>query len=546
MTVALVAMFGKNISINYALLFAAILVSNLGYLQISSATELSGALFGNQLAYFCTSFIPYLAFICIADLCKVQVPKVFRWLCVAVGTAVYYLVATIGTQDYYYKSVQLVQLEDYSYLEKEYGPLHIVCPIYLMIMTLITLGIVLKAFRQKKKISYITSVSLAVVMILTVATYVVEKALSLKVELMPLAYVLVQLTLLLLLGRISMYDVSGLSVSSMSESMLYGFITFNEKGCFIGADQVARTWFPELNDLKIDYPIKSNDTEFLKQLRKWTFDNSEQHKLFECGSGVIEASHTTLLKKTGIVHVISLRDDTKNQRYLHLVKDFGKRLETQVNEKTERLKQVQDDIIISMASIVENRDSSTGGHIQRTSDIIKIFVAHLMQTGEFGELTEQTAECIIKAAPLHDFGKIAIPDIVLNKPGKYNEDEYGQMKMHSEKGAEIVARILQNSDDMMFKNIAVNIAHYHHEKWNGKGYPAGLSGKSIPFEARIMALADVFDALVSKRVYKERFSYDKAFSIIEESLGEHFDPDLCREFLKCRPQLESLYNSYTD
>ena len=120
------------------------------------------------------------------------------------------------------------------------------------------------------------------------------------------------------------------------------------------------------------------------------------------------------------------------------------------------------------------------------------------------------------------------------------------MKKHAQKGAGIVARILQNSDDLQFKNIAVNVAHYHHEKWNGAGYPCGLAEKEIPLEARIMALADVFDALVSKRVYKDQFSYDKAFSIIEESSGSHFDPELCRRFLKCRPRIEALYDSYTD
>ena len=120
------------------------------------------------------------------------------------------------------------------------------------------------------------------------------------------------------------------------------------------------------------------------------------------------------------------------------------------------------------------------------------------------------------------------------------------MKLHAQKGAEIVARILQNSDDLQFKNIAVNVAHYHHEKWNGTGYPCGLAREEIPLEARIMALADVFDALVSKRVYKEQLSYDKAFGIIKESSGSHFDPSLCRAFLQCRLQIEALYSSSPD
>ena len=130
------------------------------------------------------------------------------------------------------------------------------------------------------------------------------------------------------------------------------------------------------------------------------------------------------------------------------------------------------------------------------------------------------------------------------KPGKYTEEEYAEMKKHTIEGARIVENILQGVEDESFVHIAKNIAHYHHEKWNGKGYPSGLAKTDIPIEARIMALADVFDALVSKRCYKEAFSYDKAFSIIEESLGEHFDPELGKIFLECRDDLETLYNKY--
>ena len=117
------------------------------------------------------------------------------------------------------------------------------------------------------------------------------------------------------------------------------------------------------------------------------------------------------------------------------------------------------------------------------------------------------------------------------------------MKTHPEKGALIVAKILHSSDDKQFRKIAENVAHYHHEKWDGTGYPKGLSGEDIPLEARIMALADVFDALVSKRCYKEKYSFDKAFSIIEESLGKHFDAELGKIFIKQRTALEAYYES---
>jgi HD-GYP domain-containing protein (c-di-GMP phosphodiesterase class II) len=136
------------------------------------------------------------------------------------------------------------------------------------------------------------------------------------------------------------------------------------------------------------------------------------------------------------------------------------------------------------------------------------------------------------AAPLHDMGKIRIPDAILNKPGRLTDEEYAVMKRHSAYGAEIIEKTLQVIEEEDYYNVAKNIARHHHERWDGKGYPDGLKGGEIPLEARIMALADVYDALLSKRVYKEAFSKEKACEILREGAGTQFDPDLTRLFLK--------------
>lgn len=217
---------------------------------------------------------------------------------------------------------------------------------------------------------------------------------------------------------------------------------------------------------------------------------------------------------------------------------------TAIDDKNKKISAIQDSIIKGMAVMVESRDNSTGGHISRTSDCVKIFMEKLVQTELGAKITPEFSKAVIKAAPMHDLGKIAVDDAILRKPGKFTDEEYKVMKTHSAEGARIVRKVLAEVDDEEFKNIAINVAHYHHEKWNGTGYPENLRGEEIPFEARIMALADVFDALVSKRCYKESFDYDKAFQIIEESLGSHFDPELGRLFIECRPELEALYNMW--
>lgn len=218
-----------------------------------------------------------------------------------------------------------------------------------------------------------------------------------------------------------------------------------------------------------------------------------------------------------------------------------------LDEKTKRLIAVQNSVLTGMATMVESRDNSTGGHIRRTSDCVRVFAEELIKEPSSPSRASGTAkfyEDVIKAAPMHDLGKIAVPDAILQKPGKFTDEEYEIMKSHSAEGARIVENVLSEVDDLEFKKIAINVAHYHHEKWDGSGYPDKLKAEEIPLEARIMALADVFDALVSKRCYKDSFTYDKAFQIIEESLGSHFDPELGKSFIACRDQLEKLYNSY--
>lgn len=194
-----------------------------------------------------------------------------------------------------------------------------------------------------------------------------------------------------------------------------------------------------------------------------------------------------------------------------------------------------------MATIIESRDNSTGHHVVRTGKTVELFVHKLMEDPDC-HFTESWAKNVIYAAPLHDLGKISVPDSILLKPGRFSDEDFEHMKQHSTEGARVNFEIFSELDDQELVHVMTNIAHYHHEKWNGEGYPKGLKGTEIPLEARIMALADVFDALVSKRCYKDRMDYDSAFNIIEQSLGTHFDPQLGRKFLNLRNELIELYD----
>jgi len=203
-----------------------------------------------------------------------------------------------------------------------------------------------------------------------------------------------------------------------------------------------------------------------------------------------------------------------------------------VRQRDARLIQIQNHTILSLSSLVEERDTDTGGHVQRTSDYVGILTTLLLNQGMYTNLIDDKyIENVVKAAPMHDIGKIVVPDAVLKKPGKLTEEEYDQMKRHASEGGRIIREVLGEYEDREYKRIATNIATYHHEKWDGTGYPKGLKADSIPLCARIMAIADVFDALVSPRVYKEPMSYERAFEIINNEAGTHFDPKITKVFI---------------
>lgn len=201
----------------------------------------------------------------------------------------------------------------------------------------------------------------------------------------------------------------------------------------------------------------------------------------------------------------------------------------------EKLTNMQGHIISSLASLIESRDTETGDHVSRTGAFVETLARDAIKDGVYtATLNERYVDMLRMLAPMHDVGKIVVSDKILRKPGKLTDEEYEQMKKHASAGGTVIREVLSGVADEEYLSLAADIATFHHEKWDGTGYPAGLSGENIPLSARIMAIADVFDALVSKRCYKEPIPVEEAFKIIEEDAGKHFDPKLAEIFLRHR------------
>ena len=213
-----------------------------------------------------------------------------------------------------------------------------------------------------------------------------------------------------------------------------------------------------------------------------------------------------------------------------------------VEEKEEKTI-MQQNVIEDLADVVETRDLETGDHIKRTKLYVNILANALKNTDKYKEyLTEEKIELMTSAAPLHDIGKIGVSDLILCKKGRLNDEEFNIMKTHTTIGGDIIKKILNDLKDERYLNMAYDIALCHHEKWNGQGYPNGLKGEEIPLSARIMAIADVFDALISKRCYKEPMPIDDAIEIIIKDAGTHFDPYIVEVFKTILPEFRDAAN----
>lgn len=242
------------------------------------------------------------------------------------------------------------------------------------------------------------------------------------------------------------------------------------------------------------------------------------------------------------------------------LRDQNHWLEAEVARRLRQNLLIQDVALCTMVELAESRDPETGNHIRRTQAYVEILARHLQRDGRFQKmLAEEELKRIVKAAPLHDIGKIGIPDQILLKPGPLTPDEWEVMKTHARIGGNVIIRAMHKGanlypeyrydleeDTLAFLNVASIIATSHHERWDGEGYPEGLAKDAIPLPARLMAVADVFDALTTRRIYKPPSSPAEAANHILEEKGAHFDPDISEAFFAVREEFMQIYERFTD
>ena len=544
----------KQFDVHMTAVFILVPIANLVNLLVYAVHDATAIMALMKIEYACGCFFPWLVTMFILYLCQIPVSRLVRIGSFLVSSVVFFFVLTIGYSDLFYKSLSVEQIGTMWVPVKEYGPMHFLHYVIIVLYLVADLVVIFYTYRKKKQVSRRILLLLFLPIPVSIFGYFANHFMGQAgIEFVPLSYMLSQFIYFLIAHRVVLYNVSEMVIESQVQSGDTGFITMDSKGRYLGCNKTAMRFLPELSCLTVDRPVRGNpplEETVICWLDQFQ-NNPEDNKLYysrkpEAESGAEEETiylvNISYLydgrKRCG--YQIFLQDDTQNQKYIRLLDQYNSDLQEEVAAKTERIVNMHNRLILGMATMVESRDNSTGGHIKRTSEGVRLLMEEIQKKGDLA-CSDAFCKNIIKAAPMHDLGKIAVDDAILRKPGKFLPEEFEIMKSHAAEGARIVHEILKDTDDEEFRRLAENVAHYHHERWDGSGYPDGLKGEEIPLEARIMAIADVYDALVSKRVYKDSFSFEKANAIILEGMGTQFDARLQPYYEAARPELEAYY-----
>lgn len=344
-----------------------------------------------------------------------------------------------------------------------------------------------------------------------------------------LLMMLMTICFFILTARYRIFDLATVAKENVLQAISEAVVVLDSEGEVIYCNKVALDNFSELKgdekDKFVGELMRAEAKEFTYGGKDYEWKSSGVYNGERFEGLALCISDVSFLKSDN--RMLASKIDEQTQK---------------IREQSRKLADAQQQIIISMAELIDSRGQG-GEHFKRTSAIVTLLARTLQVRGYFSSiLTDNFIDRLTKATPLYDVGKIVVPDTILNKPGRFTKEEFEVMKTHATEGGRIVRSTLHRLEDKKFVDIAYDIATYHHEKYNGSGYPSGISGETIPLSARLIAIADVFDELISERPYKTAVPLAKAFKMIEAGKGTHFDPVVTDVFVSLRTRIEELIN----
>lgn len=539
-------MLFREKKLNYYILaiLTLVTISNAGNLIMALSDTLGEAYIAKKIYYLGGCFIPPIILLVIFKMCNIALGKWMENLLILYSFVVYGMVLTIGYSDIYYVGAELVKDGNATAILPEYGFGHTFFYVLLYGYLLVGIAVLVYSLKKKNTVSRKNLWALIGMEIVTIVVFLLGRVIAPDLEVTPLTYIIDGWILLYLNRRVTVYSLEDNIISSLDKQDDYGYIMFDNHRNYLGANHLAIDILPELELCKIDRPlIKHVALDFLQvELDEYEDIDDTVFELDKDGEHYEGQINRIWYADKAVGYLFEIENATDRYKYTKLLAEYNDNLKKEVETKTAHIQNIQAKVLLGMANMVENRDGNTGGHIKRTSNVIEILI-NTIKENNILDLDDRFCEAVIKAAPMHDLGKIGIDDRILRKPGRLTDEEFTIMQTHAEKSGELVESILRDVEDEYFVAVAKNMARHHHEKWNGMGYPDHLKCEEIPMEARIMAIADVYDALVSKRCYKEAMSFEQAYQVMMESMGSHFDPKMEQVFLMSRTKLEEYYSN---
>lgn len=519
------------------------LINIVGYtLEMEAATR-ELAMQSLKVTYVGKPFIIFSLYLFVMEYCGVSIPKSRRNIYFLISLTITMLVFTNSHHGLFYSSIDFTQDGLFPHMIIHHGILYNLYTVFLCYYFLGMIVVCIRKYRRHEspiiEKQILILLLLILFSILCLAAYLLN--LTAGYDATAIAYLVAVFFFEKLMRKYGLFDTLTLAKDEAIDNMKNGLIVIDIYGNIVYTNAEAskilkciRTF--EHRDKPIEY------LEALAAQGKPLFISQKLAPELEDISG-----------NENYVYELSLRDITHDEA------DYGKmliitentdhyyytaRLREEVSKKTKEVVSIQRDIIGSFAAIIEARDGITGQHIKNTGNLVKVLVNAMKDDDRYCNIiTPDYAQMVADAAHLHDIGKIAIPDSILQKKGKLTDEEFAIMKTHPQEGARILDTTLKGLESDAYYQIAHDMALYHHEHYDGKGYPDGISGCSIPLSARIMAVADVYDALRSKRHYKEGFSKEKSMQIIRESMGTQFDPTIASIFLDHIDEMETVIDT---
>ncbi len=537
----------ENIDIYYWTIVILVPIIILGYWLKTRVTTTEGALISFCYIYLDSTVLLAVILFCVLRFLGIT-PR--RWVKVIVYAFTFIHLATFWLcidNNLYYKKIELIFTDMGTVTKMVSGPLKTVHWIYLLFVIGSILGVVIIAHIRKGTYSRRTLYLYTVLVTIGICVYVIETVCDVDFSSLPVLYVTADILVAHNYDHAHTHDISCLISEQQKYHSNRGYAAFDLKGCYLSSNNKIYDFLPELQMQIVDEPLEKDShlAGIFYNLIDEFKNGTATSKIFKVKDLICQCEITEFsIRKDGRIqgYLFDIRDVTEEQKVIKVMQDYNETLNHEVEEKTENIRNIQERVVLGLANMVENRDSNTGGHVKRTSDIIYYIVNEIRRQRVY-DLDDELADDIVRAAPMHDLGKITVDNNILNKPGRLTQEEYEIMKTHSVKSGEFVNLILKDVEEKHFVDVAYNVARYHHERWDGRGYPEGLVGEMIPIEARIMAIADVYDALVSKRCYKKAMGFEEAALIMLEGMGTQFDPNMMSVFIGCRGELEKYYSA---